>query len=110
LPETTRDIVEETVRLGDIVLRLSDTAGIRETEDIVEGVGVERANRKLETAELILAVFDNSDELSTEDIELVEKMPRQECCCCHKQKRICSQSLTEIISTAFSVCDRNRSL
>ena len=70
---TTRDIVEETVRLGDIVLRLSDTAGIRETEDIVEGVGVERANRKLETAELILAVFDNSDELSTEDIELVEK-------------------------------------
>lgn len=70
---TTRDIVEETVRLGDIVLRLSDTAGMRETDDIVEGVGVKKANRKLEAAELILAVFDNSDELTAEDIELVEK-------------------------------------
>lgn len=40
---TTRDIVEESVRLGDIVLRLSDTAGIRETEDIIEGAGIEKA-------------------------------------------------------------------
>lgn len=69
---TTRDIVEETIRLGDIVLRLSDTAGIRNTDDIVEGVGVTKAKSKLDSAELILAVFDNSDELSTEDIELVE--------------------------------------
>lgn len=69
---TTRDIVEESVRLGDIVLRLSDTAGIRETGDVVENAGVELAKKKLETADLILAVFDTGEEISTEDIEVAE--------------------------------------
>ena len=69
---TTRDIVEESVRLGDIVLRLSDTAGIRSTEDTVENAGVRLAQRKLETAELILAVFDLGSELSGEDISVAE--------------------------------------
>lgn len=70
---TTRDIVEESVRLGDIVLRLSDTAGIRETEDIVEGFGVKKAQEKIDSADLVLAVFDNSQELSPEDIEICDK-------------------------------------
>ncbi len=70
---TTRDIVEESVRLGNVVLRLSDTAGIRETGDIVESVGVLRANKKIETAELILAVFDNSELLNNDDFNLIEK-------------------------------------
>lgn len=69
---TTRDIVEESVRLGDIVLRLSDTAGIRETVDIVETAGVKLARKKLESADLILAVFDMGSELSKEDIALAE--------------------------------------
>ncbi|MCH5194762.1 MAG: tRNA uridine-5-carboxymethylaminomethyl(34) synthesis GTPase MnmE [Oscillospiraceae bacterium] len=69
---TTRDIVEESVRLGDIVLRLSDTAGIRETGDIVENAGVELAKKKLDTADLILAVFDTGEELSPEDTEIAE--------------------------------------
>lgn len=69
---TTRDIVEESVRLGDIVLRLSDTAGIRDTDDTVENAGVKLARRKLETAELILAVFDLSCEISEEDIAVAE--------------------------------------
>lgn len=70
---TTRDIVEESVRLGNVVLRLSDTAGIRETGDIVESFGVERANKKIETAELILAVFDNSEALNDDDYKLIDK-------------------------------------
>ncbi len=70
---TTRDVVEESVRLGDIVLRLSDTAGIHETGDIVESVGVEKALKKLETADLILAVFDMGAEITAEDRELAEK-------------------------------------
>ena len=49
---TTRDIVEETVRLGDIVLRLSDTAGIRDTDDVIEGIGVEMAEKMIDSAEL----------------------------------------------------------
>ena len=79
IADTTRDIVEESVRLGDIVLRLSDTAGIHNTDDVVESVGVKRANDKIDTAELILAVFDNSEELSAEDIEITEKCSGKNC-------------------------------
>ncbi len=69
---TTRDIVEESVRLGDIVLRLSDTAGIRETDDIVEGAGIEKARKKINTADLIIAVFDNSTAIDDDDIRLMD--------------------------------------
>lgn len=67
---TTRDIVEETVTVGNIVLRLSDTAGLRETADAVEQIGVSRAQKKLENAVLILALFDNSVPLTEEDDRL----------------------------------------
>ena len=70
---TTRDVIEETVRLGDIVLHLADTAGIHESNDIVEAIGIDRTMKKLETAELILAVFDFSQPLTADDIKLLEK-------------------------------------
>lgn len=69
---TTRDIVEETVLLGEIPLRLADTAGLRFTDDPVESIGVEKARRRLKAAGLILAVFDSSCELNEEDRELAE--------------------------------------
>lgn len=69
---TTRDVVEETIRLGDVVLRLSDTAGLRKTEDEVESIGVKRAWAKLKSAALILAVYDGSQPLTEEDRELAE--------------------------------------
>lgn len=71
---TTRDVVEETVNLGDVVLRLADTAGIHETDHPVERVGVELAVRRLESASLILAVFDGSQPLSEEDFALIERV------------------------------------
>lgn len=70
---TTRDVIEETVRLGDIVLHLADTAGIHESDDIVEAIGIDRTMKKLDTAELVLAVFDYSQELSVDDINLLQK-------------------------------------
>lgn len=70
---TTRDIVEESVRLGDIVLRLSDTAGIREASDEVEKIGVQRAESKLDSAQLILAVFDSSRPIDDDDMKIIEK-------------------------------------
>ena len=70
---TTRDVIEETVRLGDIVLHLADTAGIHESDDIVESIGIDRTMKKLETAQLILAVFDYSQPLTADDINLLEK-------------------------------------
>lgn len=69
---TTRDIVEDTVNVGGITLRLADTAGVRETEDIVESIGVDRAVKRLENAELVLAVFDASRELNDADYRLIE--------------------------------------
>lgn len=72
---TTRDVVEEVVRIGEVCLRLSDTAGIRETDDTVEALGVERSRRRLESAALILAVFDASRPLSADDRLLIEQLP-----------------------------------
>ncbi len=69
---TTRDIVEETVRIGSVVLRLSDTAGIRESSDTVESIGVEMAKTKIDRADLILAVFDGSSPLEESDTEILE--------------------------------------
>jgi len=76
IPGTTRDVVEESVRLGDIVLKVSDTAGIRNTNDPVELIGVKKAKDKLKTADLVLVIFDLSRELSIEDEELVENIAK----------------------------------
>lgn len=68
---TTRDVVEESVLLGDVRLRLSDTAGLRNTEDPVEAIGVERAREKLKNAQLVLAVLDASVPMEDADRELL---------------------------------------
>lgn len=70
---TTRDIVEETINLNGCILRISDTAGMRETGDIVEKLGVERSRKKLERAAIVFAVFDLSKPLSDEDKELIDE-------------------------------------
>ena len=70
---TTRDVVEETVNLNVCILRISDTAGMRETGDIVEKLGVERSRKKLERAAIVFAVFDLSKPLSDEDKELIDE-------------------------------------
>lgn len=69
---TTRDIVEETVTLGNNVLRLADTAGLHDTEDTVEKIGVDRTKQKLDRAALVLAVFDSSTEIDAEDTEIIK--------------------------------------
>lgn len=68
---TTRDVITEYVNLGDVVLKISDTAGLRETNDPVEKFGIDRAKKKMEQAQLVIAVFDRSKELSEEDRELI---------------------------------------
>ena len=68
---TTRDTVEERLNLGSVLLRLIDTAGLRDTEDQVERLGVERSRAALERAELVLAVVDSRSKLSAEDSEIL---------------------------------------
>lgn len=69
---TTRDVIEDTVTVGDIMLRLADTAGIRDTDDRVESIGVELAKRRIELADLVLAVFDITKPLDNDDKQLLE--------------------------------------
>lgn len=72
VPGTTRDIIEEYVNVDGIPLKIVDTAGIRDTEDLVEKIGVDRAKEVVEEADLIIAVFDASRELSQEDEEIID--------------------------------------
>ena len=71
---TTRDVIEDTVTVGDITLRLADTAGIHSTDDMVESIGVERAKDRIDTAELVLAVFDSTMPLDSNDLSLLEEV------------------------------------
>ena len=81
IPGTTRDTVEETVMLGHTRLRLIDTAGIRETADTVEAMGVERSRKAVEDADLVLFVCDGSQELTREDQDIIEF-------CCERENAV----------------------
>ncbi len=70
---TTRDIVEGQVMLDNIILNIIDTAGIRETEDKVEKIGVEKSLSLIEQADLIIVVLNSNERLTKEDLELLEK-------------------------------------
>ena len=73
IPGTTRDTVEETVTVGGTLLRLIDTAGLRDTPDRVEQMGVERSRAAMESAELILVLWDSSSPVTQEDGELLSQ-------------------------------------
>lgn len=75
---TTRDTIEEKAVVGGVLLRLIDTAGIRETEDTVERIGVERSRSALTNAQLVLAVVDSSEELTGEDLALLKEAAKCE--------------------------------
>ncbi|MRX73998.1 tRNA uridine-5-carboxymethylaminomethyl(34) synthesis GTPase MnmE [Bacillus lacus] len=72
IPGTTRDVIEEYVNVRGVPLKLVDTAGIRETEDIVEKIGVEKSRQVLKEADLILLVLNHNEELSSDDEQLFE--------------------------------------
>ncbi|MCM3289008.1 tRNA uridine-5-carboxymethylaminomethyl(34) synthesis GTPase MnmE [Paenibacillus sp. MER 180] len=74
IPGTTRDVVEQFVTINGIPLRLLDTAGIRETTDVVERIGVERSRSALQEADLILFVVNNNDELHPDEREWMEQI------------------------------------
>ena len=78
---TTRDVVEETINLGGAVLRVADCAGIRETDDPVERIGVEIMLKKLRSADIVLAVFDGSRPISQEDRRLFGLLDGKETIC-----------------------------
>jgi tRNA modification GTPase len=73
IPGTTRDVLEEQALIEGIAVRLSDTAGVRKSEDPIEQEGIRRTGLALEEADLVLAVLDGSEEFSTEDEEILRQ-------------------------------------
>jgi rubrerythrin len=71
IPGTTRDVIEEYVNMGGIPIKIVDTAGIRDTEDIVEKIGVQKSKEKISEADLIILMLDISSELTAEDKEII---------------------------------------
>ncbi len=69
---TTRDVIEHTASLGGVTLNLADTAGIRQSTDVVEKIGIERARAKVDDSELLLCVFDQSTKETAEDEEILD--------------------------------------
>ncbi|MDO5755215.1 MAG: tRNA uridine-5-carboxymethylaminomethyl(34) synthesis GTPase MnmE [Tissierellia bacterium] len=72
IPGTTRDVIEEYIDIGGIALKITDTAGIRDTEDVVERIGVEKSLEFAQNADLIIAIFDASKELDEEDLKILD--------------------------------------
>ena len=89
IPGTTRDTVEETVMLGQTRLRLIDTAGIRETEDTVEAIGVERSKKCVEEADLVIFVCDGSKPLTEEDETIMDL-------CIGRENTVCLLNKTDL--------------
>lgn len=107
IPGTTRDVIEETINVGGVALCLLDTAGLRQSEDEVEKIGIDRAREKMETADLCLFVLDSSQELSKEDETIAEELPH-----CARlvllNKTDCGQKVTkEEISNKLGVREEN---
>ena len=71
VPGTTRDVIEEYMNIDGIPIKVIDTAGIRETEDLVEKIGVERSKQKIDEADLVILMLDSSEELDDEDKEIM---------------------------------------
>ena len=99
---TTRDVVEETVRVGSVILRLADTAGIRESDDVVESIGVDLARTKIERASLILAVFDGSRGLDESDKEILSLCNDRDVIGIVNKSDLPSQADVEYIKSALS--------
>ncbi|TCZ75666.1 tRNA uridine-5-carboxymethylaminomethyl(34) synthesis GTPase MnmE [Paenibacillus albiflavus] len=78
IPGTTRDVIEEYVNIGGIPLKLLDTAGIRETEDVVEQIGVERSRSAVTDADLILFMISQADALNAEDYAMIDLMKNKQ--------------------------------
>lgn len=76
IPGTTRDTIEEKLRLGSLTLRLCDTAGIRDSDDAVERLGVHRSREAMERAELVIAVVDGGGDVTDEDMEIIRAAER----------------------------------
>ena len=102
IPGTTRDMIEETVSLGDITLRLVDTAGIRETEDAIEKIGVEKSLERMDEADLVLYMADSSKELGEEDFAIIEAIKNRKAICLLNKSDLKEVTSLDIMKRQFT--------
>lgn len=74
IPGTTRDTIEEVISIKDIPVKLTDTAGIRETEDKIEKIGIEKSKESFNRADLVIFILDGSKPMESEDLSIIEKL------------------------------------
>jgi len=104
---TTRDVLSAKVAVGRVMLSLSDTAGLRETDDTVERLGVERSRKALSDAELVLAVFDGASPLDEEDravLSLLENSTAVKIAILNKSDKIQNADTEKVIRSTFTEC------
>jgi len=71
---TTRDTIEEEIRIGTHLIKIVDTAGIREANDVIEKIGIERSKMAIEESDIVIAMFDNSREFDDEDAQIIDML------------------------------------
>lgn len=106
IPGTTRDIIEEFVNIQGIPVKVTDTAGIRETEDIVEKIGVEKAKNAIERADLVLVMMDAGAGVQEEDLEIIEQVKTRKFILLVNKVDIASQEEINQITSKFQGAER----
>ena len=101
---TTRDVVEESVLVGDVPIRLLDTAGIRETDDLVERIGVDMAQSAIDRCDAVIAVFDSSAPLDDDDRRLIEKLKNRPVIAVINTSDLERQADVDFIKSNFEYC------
>ena len=103
IPGTTRDSIEEYANVGGVPLRIIDTAGIRATEDVVEKIGVEKARQMVSEAALVLALFDGSRPLDSEDEEILSLLAGRDAIVLLNKSDLQSVVTAEVLSAKANV-------
>jgi len=101
IPGTTRDAVEEILYIEGVPLLLTDTAGIRDTEDRIEKIGVEKSLKQIEDADLVIVVLDGSREFDNIDKQIIKKIEKKKTICCINKKDIKQKINVENIASHF---------
>ncbi len=101
IPGTTRDAVEEILYIEGVPLLLTDTAGIRDTEDRIEKIGVEKSLKQIEDADLVIVVLDGSREFDNIDKQIIKKIEEKKTICCINKKDIKQKINVENIASHF---------
>ena len=104
VPGTTRDTIEETAVLRGYPVRLTDTAGIHESDDPVESIGIERSKKAFNEADLLLLLFDASEKLSEEDLGLMEFAKGRSCIAVLNKQDLCSVTKPSDITAVLPDC------